>query len=155
MHTGRPGMIERMRANGRTGWYFRVLQPGRVPVAGPLRVVERHPAGVSVLRAHLATVPGGMSDAERRAILRETPLAAAAPDPRPAGRGLTPGDGPLPGRGQLHEEGLDLERSDVEVQRVSLGAHRPRASSSRLTSVAPASGRQKRSAAGPLRLPYS
>ncbi|HVG98688.1 MAG TPA: MOSC domain-containing protein [Chloroflexota bacterium] len=77
MHTGRPGMIERMRANGRTGWYFRVLQPGRVPVAGPLRVVERHPAGVSVLRAHLATVPGGMSDAERRAILRETPLAAA------------------------------------------------------------------------------
>src|SRR5919199_1237681 len=42
MHTGRPGIIERMDANGRTGWYFRVLRPGRVPVAGPLRVTERH-----------------------------------------------------------------------------------------------------------------
>jgi hypothetical protein len=48
-----------------------------VPVAGPLRVLERHASGVSVLRAHLATLPGGTSDAERRTILRETPLAAA------------------------------------------------------------------------------
>jgi MOSC domain-containing protein YiiM len=77
LHTGRPGLIERMRANGRTGWYLRVLRPGRVPVAGPLRFAERHPAGVAVLRAHLATVPGGMTDEERRAILRETPLAEA------------------------------------------------------------------------------
>jgi MOSC domain-containing protein YiiM len=77
LHTGRPGLIERMRANGRTGWYFRVLEPGRVPVRGPLRVAQRHPAGVSVLRAHLATLPDGMPDEERRAILRDTPLAAA------------------------------------------------------------------------------
>jgi MOSC domain-containing protein YiiM len=75
LHTGRTGIVERMRTNGRTGWYFRVLQPGRVPVAGPLEVVERHRAGVTVLRAHLAALPDGVSDAERRAILRETPLA--------------------------------------------------------------------------------
>ena len=54
---------------------FRVLQPGRVPVVGPLEVVERHRAGVTVLRAHLAALPNGVSNAERRAILRETPLA--------------------------------------------------------------------------------
>jgi MOSC domain-containing protein YiiM len=77
MHSGLPGLIERMRANGRTGWYFRVLRPGRVPVAGPLRIAERHASGISVLRAHLATLPGGTSDAERRTILRQTPLAAA------------------------------------------------------------------------------
>jgi MOSC domain-containing protein YiiM len=40
-----------------------------------LEVVERHRAGVTVLRAHLAALPDGVSDAERRAILRETPLA--------------------------------------------------------------------------------
>ena len=77
MHTARPGLIERMRANGRTGWYFRVLRPGQVPVAGPIRLAERHPGGVDVLRAHLATQPGAMTDAERRHILGHAPLAAA------------------------------------------------------------------------------
>lgn len=77
LHTGRPGMIERMRANGRTGWYFRVLRPGQVPVAGPIRIAERHAAGVDVLRAHLATEHGSMTDDERRAILAHAPLASA------------------------------------------------------------------------------
>jgi MOSC domain-containing protein YiiM len=77
MHTGRAGLIERMRANGRTGWYLRVLQPGYVPVAGPIRVAERHPAGVTVLRAHLATEDGGATDEERRHILGSVPLAAS------------------------------------------------------------------------------
>jgi MOSC domain-containing protein YiiM len=75
MHTGRDGMIERMRANGRTGWYLRVLQLGTVPTAGPLRIVERHPAGVTVLRTHRATEPGGATDEERRFILASVPLA--------------------------------------------------------------------------------
>ncbi|MDP9366340.1 MAG: MOSC domain-containing protein [Chloroflexota bacterium] len=52
--SGRPDLGKRMVGNGRTGWYLRVLEPGRVPVAGPIRVVERHPAGVTVLRAHRA-----------------------------------------------------------------------------------------------------
>ena len=80
MHAGRAGMIERMRANGRTGWYLRVLRPGQAPVGGPINVVERHPAGVTVLRAHRATQPvteGGPTDDERRAILAQTPLAVS------------------------------------------------------------------------------
>jgi len=44
----------RMKASGRTGWYLRVLTPGTVPVAGPITVVSRHPAGVTVLDAHHA-----------------------------------------------------------------------------------------------------
>lgn len=41
MRTGRRDIIKRMEANGRSGWYLRVLQPGQVPVAGPITVVSR------------------------------------------------------------------------------------------------------------------
>ena len=43
-----------MRATGRTGWYLRVLKTGKVPVDGPLHVVGKHPAGLSVLDTHRA-----------------------------------------------------------------------------------------------------
>ena len=43
-----------MKADGRTGWYLRVIEPGTVPVAGPILVAARHPAGVTVLDAHRA-----------------------------------------------------------------------------------------------------
>jgi len=56
MYRGRGDMQRRMHANGRTGWYLRVLEPGRVPVAGPVRV-ERHPALASVRLAHEAASP--------------------------------------------------------------------------------------------------
>lgn len=58
MVTGRPDILKRLVESGRTGWYLRVLQPGRVPVAGPIRVVGRHPAGVTVLDVHRAALPG-------------------------------------------------------------------------------------------------
>lgn len=77
MHAGREGMIERMRANGRTGWYLRVLQPGTVPVGGPLRIVERHPARVTILAAHLGTEESGVTDDERRHMLAHAPLAVS------------------------------------------------------------------------------
>lgn len=41
MRTGRRDIIKRMEANGRSGWYLRVLQPGVVPVAGPITVVSQ------------------------------------------------------------------------------------------------------------------
>jgi MOSC domain-containing protein YiiM len=41
MRTGRRDVIKRMEANGRSGWYLRVLQPGLVPVAGPITVVSQ------------------------------------------------------------------------------------------------------------------
>ena len=41
MRTGRRDIIKRMEGNGRSGWYLRVLQPGLVPVAGPITVVSQ------------------------------------------------------------------------------------------------------------------
>ncbi len=39
-----PDMIERVRQNGRSGWYYRVLEPGLAGPADRLRLVERpHP----------------------------------------------------------------------------------------------------------------
>ena len=49
----------RMRRLGRTGWYLRVLRPGQVPVAGPIEVAFRHPAGLTVADAHWARLQGG------------------------------------------------------------------------------------------------
>ena len=54
----------RMKAAGRTGWYLRVLEPGTVPVAGPIEVVLRHPAEVSVLDAHRAMADRHREDLE-------------------------------------------------------------------------------------------
>lgn len=41
-----------MRSTGRTGWYLRVLHTGVVDIAGPITVLERHPAGLSVRAAN-------------------------------------------------------------------------------------------------------
>jgi MOSC domain-containing protein YiiM len=51
---GRQALRRWVREEGLVGWYLRVLQPGRVPTAGPIAVVERHPAGVSVREVHQA-----------------------------------------------------------------------------------------------------
>jgi MOSC domain-containing protein YiiM len=74
MVTGRPDLLKRLVENGRTGWYLRVLKPGRVPVAGPIRVVERHPAGITVLDVHRASLPGA-TRAELEAAVGVPPLA--------------------------------------------------------------------------------
>jgi MOSC domain-containing protein YiiM len=74
MVAGRPDVLKRMIESGRTGWYLRVLRPGRVPVAGPPRVVERHPAGVTVADVHRAALPGAVR-AEVEAVVGVQPLA--------------------------------------------------------------------------------
>ncbi len=58
MHRGRGDIGRLLRTSGRTGWYLRVLQPGRVPVAGPI-TVEPHPVGATVWAVHEAARPGG------------------------------------------------------------------------------------------------
>jgi MOSC domain-containing protein YiiM len=73
---GRPDLLKRLVRTGRTGWYLRVLQPAIVPVAGPIQVIERDPAGISVLIAHRASVPGGLDRAEVEAVARVDALAA-------------------------------------------------------------------------------
>jgi MOSC domain-containing protein YiiM len=54
LHRGRADIQSRMRFSGRTGWYRRVLQPGAVPVAGPIDLAAEDPRGVTVEDAHLA-----------------------------------------------------------------------------------------------------
>jgi MOSC domain-containing protein YiiM len=70
--SGRVG--PRMRETGRTGWYLRVLQRGQVPVAGPITVAERHPAGVTVRDVHEARRRGPTPD-QLHALLDLEPLA--------------------------------------------------------------------------------
>ncbi len=51
-----------MRSTGRTGWYLRVLDTGVVDVAGPITVIERHPAAVSVRAANDAMLDRSLTD---------------------------------------------------------------------------------------------
>jgi MOSC domain-containing protein YiiM len=51
-----------MRATGRTGWYLRVIQTGTVPAAGPITVVDRHPALVTVIDANRAMLDRRLVD---------------------------------------------------------------------------------------------
>jgi MOSC domain-containing protein YiiM len=74
--TGRPDLLKRLVRTGRTGWYLRVLQPATVPVAGPIQVIERDLAGISVLLAHRASLPGALDRSEVEAVTRVEALAA-------------------------------------------------------------------------------
>lgn len=58
MKLDRPGLIPVFTGSGRTGWYLRVLEPGEAPVAGPIELVERHPAGLTVWEANHARMIG-------------------------------------------------------------------------------------------------
>ena len=48
LHRGIAAAAELLVATGRSGWYLRVLQEGRVPVDGPIEVLDR-PVGPTVL----------------------------------------------------------------------------------------------------------
>lgn len=56
--TERPEVGRRMLAAGRNGWYLRVLEPGEIPVGGPISVIERGTADATVLDAVHALLPG-------------------------------------------------------------------------------------------------
>ena len=73
--TGRPDLLKRLVRTGRTGWYLRVLQGGTAPVSGPIEVLKRHPAGISVLLAHLASQPGALDRVDVEAVARVNELA--------------------------------------------------------------------------------
>jgi len=74
IHRARGDIGRRFKDSGRTGWYLRVLQPGRVPVAGPI-TVERHPMGATVTAVHEAARHGGAPPAVVEALLHVEPLA--------------------------------------------------------------------------------
>ncbi|MEA2933150.1 MAG: hypothetical protein QOI56_1935 [Actinomycetota bacterium] len=75
IHRRRGDIGGRLKDSGRTGWYLRVLQEGAVPVAGPMAVVQRHPAGVTVLASHQAARPGHVPPEAIEAILAVEALA--------------------------------------------------------------------------------
>jgi MOSC domain-containing protein YiiM len=54
LHRRRADIQARMRASGRTGWYFRVLEPGEIVVGSAIDVVARDSAGLTVMDAHVA-----------------------------------------------------------------------------------------------------
>jgi MOSC domain-containing protein YiiM len=54
LYRNRDDIQARLRTSGRTGWYLRVLEPGEVSAAGPIRLAVQDPAGISVHDAHLA-----------------------------------------------------------------------------------------------------
>lgn len=60
-------VIKAMVANGRTGWYFRVLTPGEAPTRGAMELEARDPAGVSVAMVHAARLPGAERSLVERA----------------------------------------------------------------------------------------
>jgi MOSC domain-containing protein YiiM len=73
LHRGTTAVGGLMRSTGRTGWYLRVLRTGVVDVAGPIAIVERHPAALSVRAANDAML-------DRSLVGRSTVEALAALD---------------------------------------------------------------------------
>jgi MOSC domain-containing protein YiiM len=62
LHRGTAAVGGLMRSTGRTGWYLRVLAAGVVDVAGPITVVERHWAALSVRAANNAMLDRALTD---------------------------------------------------------------------------------------------
>ena len=74
MHRGKGDIGRRFREHGWCGWYLRVLEPGRVPVAGPI-TVDPHPVGATVWAVYEAARPGGAPAEVIEALLTVEPLA--------------------------------------------------------------------------------
>lgn len=62
LHRGSVAVGGLMRSTGRTGWYLRVLETGEVDVAGPISIVEKHPAALSVRAANDAMLDRSLID---------------------------------------------------------------------------------------------
>lgn len=54
MHRGWPNVIAQMRANGRCGWYMRVIEPGLVPTYGSIRVLPNDNTGAQTIAERFA-----------------------------------------------------------------------------------------------------
>ena len=76
LHRQRADIQARMRANGRTGWYFRVLQPGEVVTGAPIEIIARDPAGLTITDAHLAMSDRHLVDRPRVEALANLPALA-------------------------------------------------------------------------------
>lgn len=77
LHRQRPDIQARMRSNGRTGWYLRVVEPGEVTVGSSIEVVESDLRGLSVLAAHEAMGDRHLERRDLVAALADHPALAA------------------------------------------------------------------------------
>jgi len=82
LHRQRRDIQPKMRGNGRTGWYHRVLEPGEVVVGEAIEVVSRDAAGLTVADAHSAMGDRHLTDRALVEALADHPhLAAEWRDP--------------------------------------------------------------------------
>lgn len=78
MRTGRPDITPAMIRAGRSGWYARVLRPGQVPTAGPMRRLATDPANPTVAELTALMFPAYHPGADTGvAMLRRAATAAA------------------------------------------------------------------------------
>jgi MOSC domain-containing protein YiiM len=81
LHRQQADIQHRMRANGRTGWYLRVLEPGEVTVGAPVDITP-DPAGLTVADAHRAMADRHLDHPDRiEALVDHAALAAEWRDP--------------------------------------------------------------------------
>ncbi len=74
IHRNRGDSGRLLRQSGRCGWYLRVLEPGQVPVAGPVLVVP-HAMAATVTAAHRALWSRETAVEALEALLAVEPLA--------------------------------------------------------------------------------
>lgn len=77
MLAGVKGLMTRLIKSGRSGWYFRVLEPGLAPTSGEIEIVERDPIGLTVLDAFNARRDPYLSPEEYARIMSHPKLAPA------------------------------------------------------------------------------
>jgi len=77
MHSGIKGLMTMLIKSGRSGWYFRVLEPGIAPTSGEIEIVERDPLGISVHDAFNARRDPKLDPGEYARIMAHPKLAPA------------------------------------------------------------------------------
>ena len=78
MQMGLPDLPRRFERRQRCGWYLRILGAGSVPLAGPIVVVERDAASISVATAQRAARwDGGLERASIEAVAAHPALGAS------------------------------------------------------------------------------
>lgn len=81
LHTGRRDIAPAMIATGRCGWYLRTLQPGAVPLRGPIDVIESNPASATVAETFAVMFPHARVEADDAdTVARVLESAAIAPE---------------------------------------------------------------------------
>jgi MOSC domain-containing protein YiiM len=70
LHTGRKDVGPRMIGTGRSGWYLRVLVPGRVDPHGDLVLVERDDTAPTVFDTFAVMFPGFRAEADDAGLVR-------------------------------------------------------------------------------------